>query len=223
MDDLEDDIDDFLSPPPFDAYRSYLQYGAVWVGLQTLYEADDCPQLQQRLLDVHNTLGERFRVIAAPGRTSKEWRLSQPLLLRTGDLIALEHATAARCDGDAYPPLGGAPTTVVSDSGTAQPESKAVAPPPPARRVPFTSAAEKRLGGPVWLDVERVAATVGPLYPLYREPGRHSAPLAEERRTAGVVLARRVHRGNPKQLLRHLLHLVATRVVFVQAALVLTV
>lgn len=55
------------------------------------------------------------------------------------------------------------------------------APPSSARCIPLTPAAERRLGGPAWLDVERVAATVGPLYPLYREPGRHSAPLAEER------------------------------------------
>jgi len=35
-----------------------------------------------------------------------------------------------------------------------------------------------RLGGPAWLDRPRVDEVVGELYPLYREPGRHAAPLA---------------------------------------------
>jgi len=55
------------------------------------------------------------------------------------------------------------------------------APPPGARAVPLTAEAQARLGGPAWLDVAGVAWVVGELYPLYREPGRHSAPLAEER------------------------------------------
>ncbi len=55
------------------------------------------------------------------------------------------------------------------------------APPPGARAVPLTAGAQGRLGGPAWLDVAGVARAVGELYPLYREPGRHSAPLAEER------------------------------------------
>jgi len=40
--------------------------------------------------------------------------------------------------------------------------------------VPLTGAAEQRLGGPVWIDRAAVARTVGPLYPLYREPRRHA-------------------------------------------------
>ncbi len=54
------------------------------------------------------------------------------------------------------------------------------APPTGACPVPLTSAGQDRLGGPAWLDVAGVARAVGELYPLYREPGRHSAPLAEE-------------------------------------------
>ena len=45
-------------------------------------------------------------------------------------------------------------------------------------RVHLTDEAEQRLGGPAWLDRPRVDAVVGQLYPLYREPGRHAAPLA---------------------------------------------
>lgn len=36
--------------------------------------------------------------------------------------------------------------------------------------------ATARVGGPAWLDEAVVAATVGPLYPLYREPTRHAVP-----------------------------------------------
>ncbi len=39
--------------------------------------------------------------------------------------------------------------------------------------------------GPAWLDPARVAEVVGPLYPLYREPSRHAAPLTLARRRAG--------------------------------------
>ena len=46
-----------------------------------------------------------------------------------------------------------------------------------ARRVLLTPEAEARLGGPAWLDWPGVERTVGPLYALYREPGRHAAPL----------------------------------------------
>ncbi|HEY0523215.1 MAG TPA: YcaO-like family protein [Stellaceae bacterium] len=44
--------------------------------------------------------------------------------------------------------------------------------------------AEERLGGPVWLDPAAVDRTVGKLYPLYREPEIHSAPIAMEARVA---------------------------------------
>jgi len=52
------------------------------------------------------------------------------------------------------------------------------APGPGWARVHVTPAAEQRLGGPAWLDRPRVDEVVGELYPLYREPGRHAAPLA---------------------------------------------
>ncbi len=49
-------------------------------------------------------------------------------------------------------------------------------------RVLLTGAAEERLGGPAWLDRDGVDATVGDLYPLYREPSRHTAALARGER-----------------------------------------
>lgn len=52
------------------------------------------------------------------------------------------------------------------------------APPPGARPVLLTDTDRERLGGPAWLDPAAVDRAVGPLYVLYREPGRHSAPLA---------------------------------------------
>jgi len=62
----------------------------------------------------------------------------------------------------------------------AQPEQLAGVGPAPenARRVLLTADAEARLGGPAWLDWVGVERVVGPLYALYREPGRHAAPLA---------------------------------------------
>jgi thiazole/oxazole-forming peptide maturase SagD family component len=39
--------------------------------------------------------------------------------------------------------------------------------------------------GPAWLDRAAVQRTLGPLYPLYREPGRHVAALAAEERATG--------------------------------------
>ena len=61
----------------------------------------------------------------------------------------------------------------------AQPEHLAGVGPAPenARRVLLTADAEERLGGPVWLDWTGIERVVGPLYALYREPGRHAAPL----------------------------------------------
>ena len=50
-------------------------------------------------------------------------------------------------------------------------------PPDGARIIPLTAAAYARLGGRPWLDWPAVLRTVGTLYPLYREPGRHSAPM----------------------------------------------
>ena len=53
---------------------------------------------------------------------------------------------------------------------------------PQARRVLLTEDGEAALGGPVWFDYEAADRVVGPLYPLYREPGRHVAALEAERR-----------------------------------------
>src|SRR5215212_5633241 len=44
-------------------------------------------------------------------------------------------------------------------------------------RVVLTTAAEERLGGPAWYSYDVAAKLVGPLYPLYREPPRHSVAL----------------------------------------------
>ena len=56
------------------------------------------------------------------------------------------------------------------------------APPPGAAPVRLPPGAAERLGGPAWLDVPAVDRMVGPLYPLYREPEVHSAPIALERK-----------------------------------------
>ena len=55
------------------------------------------------------------------------------------------------------------------------------APPPGAAPVRLPAGAEAELGGPAWLDVAEVDRIVGRLYPLYREPEVHSAPIAMER------------------------------------------
>lgn len=57
-------------------------------------------------------------------------------------------------------------------------------PPPGARPVLLREEDEQRFGGSAWLDVGAVDRVVGPLYPLYREPGRHVAPLV----AAGVLV-----------------------------------
>ena len=44
-------------------------------------------------------------------------------------------------------------------------------------RVVLTSAAEERLGGPAWYSYDVAAQIVGSLYPLYREPPRHSVEV----------------------------------------------
>ncbi len=48
--------------------------------------------------------------------------------------------------------------------------------------VRLTEQATERVGGPAWLDRAQAAATVGDLYPLYREPTRH----APQRIAAGL-------------------------------------
>ena len=44
-------------------------------------------------------------------------------------------------------------------------------------RVVLTAEAEERLGGPAWYSYDVAAKLVGPLYPLYREPPRHSVSV----------------------------------------------
>ncbi len=55
-------------------------------------------------------------------------------------------------------------------------------PPPGAAPVRMPAGAAEQLGGPAWLDVAAVDRIVGRLYPLYREPEVHSAPIAREQR-----------------------------------------
>ena len=54
------------------------------------------------------------------------------------------------------------------------------APPPGARPVRLPAGAAERLGGTAWLDTAAIDRIVGRLYPLYREPEGHYAPLARE-------------------------------------------
>ena len=51
---------------------------------------------------------------------------------------------------------------------------------PGKQRVRLTVKQEESLGGPFWLDTERLDQKVAPLYPLYREPSEHAAPHAYE-------------------------------------------
>jgi ribosomal protein S12 methylthiotransferase accessory factor len=46
------------------------------------------------------------------------------------------------------------------------------------RRIRLTDGAEQRLGGAVWLNQPRLDQVLGSLYPLYREPGWHAAPMS---------------------------------------------
>ncbi len=55
-------------------------------------------------------------------------------------------------------------------------------PPPGAAPVRLPAGAAERLGGPAWLDTAEIDRIVGHLYPLYREPEVHSAPIALEHR-----------------------------------------
>ncbi len=55
-------------------------------------------------------------------------------------------------------------------------------PPAGAAPVRLTEDAARRLGGTPWLDVAEIDRIVGELYPLYREPLVHSAPIAMEAR-----------------------------------------
>ncbi len=53
--------------------------------------------------------------------------------------------------------------------------------PPGTAPVRLPPGAAERLGGAPWLDVAEVDRIVGRLYPLYREPEVHSAPISMER------------------------------------------
>ena len=44
-------------------------------------------------------------------------------------------------------------------------------------RIVLSSEAEERLGGPAWYSYAAAADLIGPLYPLYREPPRHSVQV----------------------------------------------
>ena len=55
-------------------------------------------------------------------------------------------------------------------------------PPTGAKPVRLPAGAAERLGGPAWLDTAEIDRIVGKLYPLYREPEVHSAPIALERK-----------------------------------------
>ena len=51
-------------------------------------------------------------------------------------------------------------------------------PPPGAKRIYLTDAAEARLGDEAWFHAERLEEVVGNLYALYREPARHAVRYA---------------------------------------------
>ena len=53
-------------------------------------------------------------------------------------------------------------------------------------QVHLTADAQERLGGPAWFDRDGAAARVGPLYALYREPGRHVVGQLLERGLVGA-------------------------------------
>ena len=53
---------------------------------------------------------------------------------------------------------------------------------PRARPILLPEREQEKLGSPAWFDYGAAEKTVGRLYPLYREPGRHVAALAAEER-----------------------------------------
>lgn len=63
--------------------------------------------------------------------------------------------------------------------------------PPHAGAAPVVLTAEgrERLGGDAWLDLVAVTRTVGPLYPLYREPTRHALARCPEPGASGPARA----------------------------------
>ena len=71
------------------------------------------------------------------------------------------------------------------------------APPPGAAPVRLPAGRRRRLGGPAWLDVAEVDRIVGRLYPLYREPEVHSAPIAHGARRDPALRLQHQRRGQP--------------------------
>jgi ribosomal protein S12 methylthiotransferase accessory factor len=67
-------------------------------------------------------------------------------------------------------------------------------------RVHLTADAEERLGGPAWFDREGARRRVGPLYALYREPGRHVAAQVLARGQESHLHAISVHEGGLPEL-----------------------
>ncbi len=64
-------------------------------------------------------------------------------------------------------------------------------------RVHLTAEAEERLGGPAWFDRAGARRRVGPLYPLYREPGRHVVAQVLAGSQQGGTAATRRQQGHP--------------------------
>jgi hypothetical protein len=63
--------------------------------------------------------------------------------------------------------------------------------------VHLTAEAEERLGGPAWFDRAGARRRVGPLYPLYREPGRHVVAQVLAGSQQGGTAATRRQQGHP--------------------------
>ena len=128
-----------------------------------------------------------------------------PVVLAVG-LAAAGHASAQTTAQTTSPPGGaagtgtagatGAPTTTGSPNntmgtpGAGGPGAAGAltnpAMPPGAAPVVLPRGAAERLGGRPWLDVAGVDRIVGQLYPLYREPEVHSAPISLEKRVEVV-------------------------------------
>lgn len=53
---------------------------------------------------------------------------------------------------------------------------------PGAQPVLLSVESQAKLGGAAWFDSDKAAQVVGPLYSIYREPGRHAVALLDERK-----------------------------------------
>ena len=58
---------------------------------------------------------------------------------------------------------------------------------PGRKRVLLTPDAEERLGGPVWLETDKLDALIDPVYALYREPTGHAARYAIDSGYAAAI------------------------------------